>query len=406
MIERMTGTIQPYAWGSPTFIPQLLGAEPTGAPQAELWLGAHHSAPSLVGGRPLDQLVAEDASGVVGQASVDEFGAQLPFLMKVLAADKPLSLQAHPSREQAEAGFARENEAGVPADARDRLYSDDWPKPEALCALMDTEALCGFRDPEDTYELFDRLGSGDAMALIGPLVDASLDPAERIREVFQVILRLPEDQLDVVDEVVAAAEDVSDVSGDDAFATFAQTARELGDAYPRDPGVLAALLMNRISLRPDEAVFLPAGNLHAYLHGGGVEIMANSNNVLRGGLTPKHVDVDELLSILDFTPGFAGLVPQVEESPGVWRYDTPAPEFALWRAELTTPATLPEPVEGPELPGSDLGRVLLVTNGELTLSSESGELDLVRGQSAFATAGEAVRVRGRGTLFVGGPGVG
>jgi len=404
VIARMTGTIQPYAWGSPTFIPTLLGTEPTGAPQAELWLGAHHSAPSLVGDRPLDELISADATGVVGAAPVAEFGAQLPFLMKVLAAAQPLSLQAHPSRAQAEAGFARENEAGVARDAKDRLYKDDWPKPEALCALMDSEALCGFRDPEDTYELFDRLGSGDAMELVAPLADSSVPAADRVGRVFSAILRLQPDELGVVDEVVAAAEDVSDVSGDDAFATFAQTARELGDAYPRDPGVLAALLMNRIALRPNDAVFLPAGNLHAYLHGGGVEIMANSDNVLRGGLTPKHVDVNELLSILDFTPGFAGLVPQVEVSPGVFRYDTPAPEFALWRIELTPPPEPVEGLEGLELPGSDLGRVMLVTNGQVTVTSASGELGLERGQSAFATAGEAVRVRGLGTLFVGGPG--
>lgn len=397
MLERMTGTIQPYAWGSVTFIPELLGQQPTGDPQAELWLGAHHSAPAEVGGRPLDQLIEEDPVGVVGQVAVDEFGPQLPFLMKVLAAAKPLSLQAHPSRQQAEAGFAKENEAGLAPDAKVRLYRDDWPKPEALCALMDSEALCGFRDPEDTYELFDRLGSGDAMALVAPLVDDKVDAAERIERVFSAILWLTEEQLAMVDEVVAAVEDVSEVSGDDAFAKFAQTARELGEAYPRDPGVLAALLMNRVALRPYEAIFLPDGNLHAYLYGGGIEIMANSNNVLRGGLTPKHVDVDELLAILDFTPGFAGLVPQIEVAPQVWRYRTAAPEFALWRAEPRDSTV--------DVPGSAGGRALLVTDGSLTLTSGSGELQLKRGQAAFASAGEVVRATGRGTLFIGGPGL-
>lgn len=396
----MTGTIKPYAWGSTTFIPALLGEKPTGEPQAELWLGAHPSAPAQVGGRPLDEMVAEDPAAVVGQASADAFGPKLSFLLKVLAAGQPLSLQAHPSREQAEAGFARENEAGLPSDAKNRLYGDDWPKPEALCALVDSEALFGFRDPEDTYELFDRLGSGEAMALIGPLADRSQDPAGRIRQVFSAFLGLADDQLTVVDEVVAAAEDVSGVSGDSDFATFARTARELGEAFPRDPGVLAALLMNRITLHPDEAVSLGPGNLHAYLSGAGIEIMANSDNVLRGGLTAKHIDVAELLSIVDFTPGFAGLVPQVEESPQVWRYRTPAPEFALWRAEPRDTTV--------DLPASEVGRVLLVTDGALTLTSapESGEVRLERGQAAFASAGTIVRVSGHGTLFVGGPGVG
>ena len=146
-MERLTGVIQPYAWGSPTVIPELLGVPPTGEPQAELWFGAHPLAPSTVRGEPLDDLVDRDPEGVVGSASVASFGPRLPFLLKIIAADRPLSLQAHPSREQAEAGYAREQAAGVPRDAPNRLYRDGWPKPEVLCALRETEALCGFRDP-------------------------------------------------------------------------------------------------------------------------------------------------------------------------------------------------------------------------------------------------------------------
>ena len=147
MMQRLTGVIQPYAWGSRTAIPELLGVEPTGEPQAELWFGAHPLAPSSVDGEPLDKVVAHDPVGVVGRGSVEAFGPRLPFLLKVIAAAQPLSLQAHPSRDQAEAGYAREQAVGVPRDAPHRTYRDGWPKPELLCALVETEALCGFREP-------------------------------------------------------------------------------------------------------------------------------------------------------------------------------------------------------------------------------------------------------------------
>ena len=392
-MERLTGQIQPYAWGSPTFIPELLGYDATNEPQAELWLGAHPSAPSSIRGRGLDELVSEDPETVVGAVSVDRFGPVLPYLLKVLAADKPLSLQAHPSRAQAEDGFARENEAGVARDAANRLYRDDWPKPEALCALMDSEALCGFREPAQTYALFEQLGVGSALELVALLARSDAGSTERLAGVFERIMRL--EDTSVVDEVVAAAGSVDGAEGD--FGVFVRTARTLGEAYPGDPGVMAALLMNRISLQPLEAVYLPAGNLHAYLNGGGIEVMANSDNVLRGGLTPKHVDVDELLAVLDFTPGFPGLVEPVEEAPQVWRYPTPAPEFALWRIEA---GELPI-----DLPGAGLGRVVLATRGSARLEAAGLELTLDRGQSAFVSASESVRVSGFATLFVAGPGV-
>jgi mannose-6-phosphate isomerase len=393
VVERMTGTIQPYAWGSTTFLPELLGEEPTSEPQAELWLGAHASASATVGGQPLDELIAEDPEAVVGAAAVQAFGAGLPFLLKVLAAAKPLSLQAHPSREQAEAGFRREQDAGIPLDAGHRLYKDDWPKPEMLCALVDSEALCGFRDPEETYRLFERLGVAAAVELVAPLGQAEQPPAHRLTTVFGRLLRLQGDERSVVTAVSAAAASV-DEEGE--LGLFARTARELGEHYNDDPGILAALLMNRIALTPGQAVFLPAGNLHAYLHGAGVEIQANSDNVMRGGLTPKHVDAEELLSILDFTPGFPGLVDPVEEAPGCWRYPTPAPEFALWRLEPRDSRV--------EVPATPLGRVLLVTDGSVTVGGD-GEVVLDRGQAAFARAGERLESGGSGTLFVAGPGL-
>jgi mannose-6-phosphate isomerase len=394
MMQRLTGVIQPYAWGSLTAIPEFLGVEPTGQPQAELWFGAHPLAPSTVDGEPLDKVVAQDPVGVVGRGSVEAFGPRLPFLLKVIAAAQPLSLQAHPSREQAEAGYAREQAADVPRDAPHRTYRDGWPKPELLCALVETEALCGFREPRGTYQMFEQLGVASALELVAPLASDDVPAAGRLRAVFSRLLRLTSDGQSVIVEVAQAAEAAK---GSDDLASFARTAWELNAYYPGDPGVLAALLMNRITLQPGDALFMPPGNLHAYLRGGGVEIMANSDNVMRGGLTPKYVNVDELLAILDFTPGVRGLITPIEESRGVWRYPTPAPEFALWRIEPDG-----QPIA---IPAAGSGRVLLVTEGTLAATSRAATLDLACGESALLTPGEDVLLTGRGTAFVGGPGI-
>ena len=393
-MERLTGVIQPYAWGSRTAIPEFLGVEPTGEPQAELWFGAHPLAPSAVDGEPLDKLVAHDPVRVVGRASVEAFGPRLPFLLKIIAAAQPLSLQAHPSREQAAAGYAREQAAGVPRDAPQRTYRDGWPKPELLCAFVETDALCGFREPAATYQMFEKLAVDRALTLVAALADADVPAAERLRVAFSRLLRLTPDERSVISELAQAAETIQEP---DDVASFARTASELNTYHPGDPGVLAALLMNRITLQPGDALFMPSGNLHAYLSGGGVEIMANSDNVMRGGLTPKYVNVDELLAVLDFTPGLRGLITPLEESPGVWRYPTPAPEFTLWRLEPHA--------ESAAVPAAGSGRILLVTDGELTAMSTTTRLDLGRGEAALLSAGEEAAVTGRGTAFVGGPGV-
>jgi mannose-6-phosphate isomerase len=393
-MDRLTGVIQPYAWGSRTAIPEFLGVPPTGEPQAELWFGAHPLAPSLVDGEPLDKIIADDPVDVVGEESVLAFGPRLPFLLKVIAAAQPLSLQAHPSRAEAEAGFDSEQAAGIPRDAPNRTYRDGWPKPEVLCALVETEALCGFREPSETYRLFERLGAASALELVQPLEDSNVLAEERLATVFERLLRLTPEQRFVIADVVRAAESLDRA---DDMAPFARTASELNAFYPDDPGVLAALLMNRITLQPGDALYMPAGNLHAYLSGGGVEIMANSDNVMRGGLTPKYINVDALLAILDFTPGFGGLIIPVEDSPGVWRYPTPAPEFELWRIEARG-----EPVD---VPAGTAGRILLVADGDLSTTSSNGVLDLVRGEAALLQAGEQAVVTGRGTAFVGGPGL-
>ncbi|QDP98141.1 mannose-6-phosphate isomerase, class I [Microlunatus elymi] len=397
-MKRLTGKIQPYAWGSKSAIPKLIGTEPSGEPQAELWLGAHPLAPSLLvdhggAGEGLDAAIEADPQSWVGKAPVQEFGPRLPYLMKVLAAAQPLSLQAHPNRQQAEEGFAREEAAGIARNAPERTYRDDWPKPEALCALGEFHALCGFREPAETYRLFEELEVPAALQLVAPLKGGG--PAE-LKQVFGDLLRMRHAG-DLVDHVVRAAMAWAAETG--PTGRFARTAVEVAGFYPGDPGVLAALLMNRVILNRHQALFLPAGNLHAYLRGLGVEIMANSDNVLRGGLTGKHIDVDELLKLLDFTPGAARPVPTVENSPGVVRYQTPAPEFALWRLDVDH-----EPDAGLTLPADDLGRVALSTDGSVSLHTQDSTLHIGQGQAAFLRPGEQVTVSGDGTVFVGSAG--
>jgi mannose-6-phosphate isomerase len=327
---------------------------------------------------------------------VGQFGPRLPFLLKVIAAVQPLSLQAHPTRAQAEAGYAREEAAGVPRESPVRVYRDGWPKPEVLCALFSTEALCGFRDPSETWELFERLGVQQAIRLVAPLQDGTRPAEARLAEVFERLLRLEEAQDAVVGAVVQQAAERCAEDGE--LGRFARTATELGAGYPGDPGVLAALLMNRVSLEPNQALYLPAGNLHAYLRGGGVELMANSDNVMRGGLTRKHIDIDELMAVVDFRPGLDGLITPVETEPGVWHYPTPAPEFALWRIECGGNQVM--------LPGAGSGRIVLVTAGSVRLHGATGELELERGQSAFVTALDDVQLAGTGTAFLAASGVG
>lgn len=405
-MDVITGTVQHYAWGSTTTIPDFLGVASDGRPQAELWFGAHPMAPSVVGSESLPVLIKADPARVIGAASVSRFGPRLPYLLKVLAAAQPLSLQAHPTRAGAEVGFAREEAAGIDRSAPHRLYRDDWPKPEMLVALDDVEALCGFREPDETYGLFARLGVPAALDLVAPLESGG---PEQLAAVFARLLGLGVGGRTVVAQVVAAAADLMESSPRSAaspeqreLARFARTAVELDTYHPGDPGVLAGLLMNRLSFGRFEGLYLPARNLHAYLSGTGVEIMANSDNVMRGGLTPKHIDVAELVSVLDFTPGVPELVSVVAEGPGVWRYVTPAPEFAMWRVDIS-PETDGDPVR---LPGSGSGRMMLAIEGSVEISDQISTRALAQGAAVFGYPDETLTVTGAGTVMVAASGVG
>ena len=363
-MELLEGVVQRYAWGSTTAIPELLGTVADGGPQAELWLGAHPAAPARAGGVRLDEIVAGDPIGSLGRRALDRFGPRLPFLLKVLAADQPLSLQAHPSAARAAAGFAEESAAGIPLDAPERRYRDGAHKPELLCALTPFHALCGFRPVAATLALLDKLGLADLSAFT-PLVTGDL------RGTVGGLLSLPEGERAEVAARIAQA--VAATDGPEAT-----WARRIAATHPGDPGIGVALLLNLVDLEPGQAIFLPAGNLHAYLEGVGIEIMASSDNVLRGGLTPKHIDVDELLSILELEPGPPPVVlPRLDGT--VRRYDTPAAEFALALVELGPVAA--------SIPG-DRPRVVLCLEGEAVLRTADDELVLGRGAAAWVPAAD------------------
>jgi mannose-6-phosphate isomerase len=372
-IYPLRNAVKHYAWGSHTAIAALRG-EPTPSPQpeAELWVGAHPAGVSHVatpeGDVPLDRFIAADPAGVLGPQVAARFGPRLPFLLKLLAAAQPLSIQAHPSPEQARAGFARENAAGVPLDAPERCYRDDQAKPELICALTPFQALIRFRPAPEVRARLARLEAPE----LAPLLRAGeTAPEDALRGLFAGWMSLP---ADARQRVLARA---SERARRDPDADLAWVAR-LAEAYPGDAGALAPLFLNRVTLAPGEALFLPAGELHSYLEGFGVEIMGSSDNVLRGGLTPKHVDVPELLRVLRFEGGpVRPLRPEPAGSCEA-RYRTAAPEFELSVIRLAQGALEVGARRGVE--------ILLCTEGGGAL------VDAASGSRLPIRAGEAVLV--------------
>ena len=332
-MHRITGVVQHYDWGDLAAIPDLLGVENDGQPWAELWFGTHPGGPS----RSDDGALA-DLSG------------ELPYLLKVLAASEPLSIQTHPTTDQAVAGFAREEAAGIARDASQRIYRDTSAKPELLCALTPFEAVCGFKPFDTTVawlagegwdELAERLSAGPEAFVRWALTEGPH--------------RLP-----------------------DGAPGWAQ---RIASRHPGDGGVLVALLLNHVILQPGEAIYLDAGNLHAYLLGTGVEVMASSDNVVRGALTNKHVDVDELLAVVDFTPLVDPVVRPSEATPGHWCYSTPGTPFRLWRLELDAPII-----------HTAAGRELL-----LCTAGDAGHLH--RGEAIYLAPSEQIGLAAPSTVF-------
>ncbi|MEU0495654.1 mannose-6-phosphate isomerase, class I [Mycobacterium sp. NPDC006124] len=386
-MDLLRGALRTYAWGSHTAIAEFTGRHsPTPHPEAELWLGAHPGDPAWLAGdggeRSLLDTIADDPDGQLGAATRQRFGDALPFLAKVLAAEEPLSLQAHPSAEQAAEGFSREDRLHIPVSAPTRNYRDRSHKPELLVALGPFEALAGFRPVAQSVELLRALTVADLDPFVN-LLSGQAD-ANGLRALFTTWITAPQADLDVLVPQVLDGAVAYLRSGATRFAREAKTALQLGELYPGDAGVLAALLLNRISLEPGEAIFLPAGNLHAYLHGLGFEVMANSDNVLRGGLTPKHVDVPELLRVLDFTPtDESALRPRSTRDGIEIVYDTPAPEFAVSLLRLDG-EDLGHEIDAPSR--HDGPQVLFCTEGSVQVHAKSSVLTLERGAAAWVAA--------------------
>src|SRR6266700_838662 len=449
-MDLLRPVIRPYPWGTRTAIAELQGRPvPAPGPEAELWMGAHPSAPSGVGrlsspttpptpvlstslapsvlstppapSTPLvalDAVIAGDPERELGAECAARFGGRLPFLLKVLSAEKALSIQVHPSRAQAEAGFAAENARGLPPGDPGRNYVDDWPKPELLYALTRFEVAAGLRTPADAAAILRALAVDQLQPLVAALSAATSEQA--MAGALASVLEWPEPgRAELVAAVVAACARLaaagsraSGPSGGGPYADACAAAVRVAADHPGDLGVLALLLMRHEVLQPGQAVFMPAGGLHAYLQGTGIELLANSDNVVRAGLTGKHIDVPELLKLLDPSVSVPVLSPRVLADGIAW-FDTPAPEFRLYLLDLAAlpghgPAlalpghgpALALPGHGPALalPGHGPAlalpghgpRILLCLDGACVLRAASGDaIELGRGDSCFVSAADA-----------------
>jgi mannose-6-phosphate isomerase len=384
-IVKLQNTIQPYAWGSQSALADFLGQPAqSNNPQAELWMGAHPKAPSKIyfQGRwqSLDEVISDYPEDILGHEVISRFGPQLPYLFKVLAADQPLSIQAHPSRSQAAAGFARENQEGIALTDGRRNYKDDQHKPECVCAITPFWGVCGFRPVSQSWPLLQAVWPDSAipdLATADPSSRSDAD-ADRIRAFFQSLMTMdPGPRKDLISGIVSAVADKRN-----RHAAFEWVLR-LNERYPLDVGVICPLLLNLFCLQPGQALFLPAGQLHAYFSGMAIEIMANSDNVLRGGLTPKHVDGPELLNILDFKPLELKILEAIPISPTELQYPSEADEFVLsvLRTNGTDTHTSLDEIRSPH--------VLLCAHGQGYISSsmQNKEISLVKGESVLVPAG-------------------
>jgi len=383
-----------YPWGSATTIPDLFGIPANGRPFAEAWLGAHPSAPARIvdapPGTPSDlcALIGTDPETQLGADVLARFGPGLPYLLKVIAAERPLSLQVHPDSRRALAGFRAEEAAGIPRDADERNYRDPNHKPELVLAVTRFEAMCGFRSPRRVIELLAGLDTPLTARLTDQLrAEPTADGIRRVfRELFDPATR-PAPEL--VDEVARSCS--ARLARSSPSPRADRTAVQLAEEYPGDPGVVVSLLLNPVTLQPGEAMFVPAGGVHAYLEGTALEIMASSDNVLRAGLTTKHVDVAELLACVDYVAA-----PPVRIAPEVFGevtrvYYAPVDDFELSMATLVGGAPEHLPGRGP--------RVLLCLDGQVEVVAADGRATLSRGQALFVGAHEGrLTVQGTGTL--------
>jgi mannose-6-phosphate isomerase len=392
-VRRMVNPVMAYAWGSRDGIATLQGRPASDEPEAELWMGAHPQAPSRLeaadgsADQGLDEVIAADPVAALGAASVERFGPRLPFLLKVLSAEHPLSLQVHPDDDLARQGFADENAAGIDLAAPNRCYRDPYAKPEMLVAITDFHVLQGFRPADEAAAAVEGLDIDRLRGLIG-----ALRAGTPTGEVFLRLIEWPDDDRGaLVAEVCAAAVAHPEDAGVMPWLPL------LGARYPADPGVVGVLLLNYLTLEPGQGLYVRPGQIHAYMHGTGVEILGGSDNVIRGGLTPKHVSVADLRAVLAVEAREPSLIDPVCTADGDEAWPTPQAEFELRRWHIDD-AVRSLATRGPT--------VLLCLEGTLGVSDRDSSITLGPGQSAFVAAVVAgIDVDGNGVLMCANPGL-
>lgn len=381
MLLRITNVARDYAWGSKTLIPEYFGVAATGAPMAEIWFGTHSGSPARVVG-------SNAAAGAQSKTLRETIGHDLSFLLKILAAETPLSIQAHPTSAQAAAGFARENAAGLDLLSPNRNYKDAFHKPEMLIALTDFQALCGFKPASEIDAIL-----GD-FAEIPSLSEGFRETAAAWRKMLAEggIAALIADVLGRRDSFIGFTVELAALA---EFEAQYELAAKLNQLYPGDPGVLIALLMNHIWLEPGQAIYLGAGEIHAYVSGLGVEIMASSDNVMRGGLTEKHIDIAELTSILNYDPKSAQLVETKHLLPNLIEYLAPISDFKIYRAELAGELSLSVDALANEA-------IVLATAGEVSVIGADGQAELLhKCEAVYVDASSMpLKIDGTGTAFI------
>ncbi|AFJ47338.1 mannose-6-phosphate isomerase [Shimwellia blattae] len=384
-MQRLHNAIQHYAWGSKTALTELYGIHnPDQQPMAELWMGAHPKSSSTVQSHDgvtvsLRECIAADPAGALGSRVAARFG-ELPFLFKVLCAAQPLSIQVHPSKPAAEAGFARENSAGIPLDAAHRNYKDPNHKPELVFALTPFRAMNGFRVFSEIAALLAPVAA--AHPLIGEFIRQP--DAGHLRRLFGGLLGL--NGAEKAQALAVLRQALQTQSGEPW-----DTVRAIAEFYPDDSGLFSPLLLNVIQLQPAEAMFLSAETPHAYLNGVGLEVMANSDNVLRAGLTPKYMDIPELLANVQFVAKPADqLLAHPQRHGDELDFPVPVEDFAF---SLHTLHAAPAPLD------QESAAIVFCVAGEARLQKENETLVLRPGESAFISASEApVSISGQGTL--------
>jgi mannose-6-phosphate isomerase len=381
VLVKLTNQALDYAWGSKDLIPDYFGIEATGKPMAEIWFGTHDSSPTKVSGL---EISLHDLLSAQGRSD------RLPFLLKILAAGAPLSIQAHPNPEQALAGFAKENAAGIEISAANRNYKDDRAKPEMIVALTKSfEALVGFADPRLVIEKFAELLEATESAKLKSVLNRWITWLAEPDGIAKVTL----DSLSSADCDDAFITDLIDAA--EQCPSLVDLVSHLAFHHGTDRGIATALLLNHMVLSQGEAVFVPAGMPHAYLAGLGVEVMLASDNVLRGGLTPKHIDVTELSEVLVFEPTSPVVTKTKTLAVGFERFDLPTPEFEFYRAQVGSNNMLVDL----NLPGD---AIVLCTQGAVAVSSSKDEREVINAGEAAFISGDArtFSLAGNGTAFI------